>query len=507
MGSQIINPVSFRKNIAYVMQDDALMATATPRETLRFSARLRLDPSIPDAEIEKRVTDMLAQLGLNECADTYVGGQMIKGISGGQRKRTSVGVEVITEPTLLFLDEPTSGLDSYSACALVELLKKVGNKNTAVLCTIHQPSSEVFHMFDKVIFMKEGRIFYQGTVENMNQHFAKLGHACPSGHNPADHVMSLSQRLTHKECLEQNLYMEKPSSSVEVGNFAETVYEPPIMAGIGLQLRCLMYREWQSIIRNKGALIARFGITIFLNVLFGVIFWESGAGDSADSVAFQGHFGSLTMITISSMFGSAQPVMLNFPYERPMFMREYSTGTYGALTYFVTKTLLDAPLTFLTCVVQYAVAYPMLKLQGNFIYLVLSAFGLGIASASCGMALGCAVPDVKQVTEFAPVLFVPQLLFAGFFVATERIPLILRWAQWLCAIKYTMNLIITIEFAPDNETCLTSPGAAINCARCLLTNSVVESDYWKYILCLAALFLGFRIIAAMILIQKSKRFY
>ena len=175
------------------MQDDALMATATPRETLRFSARLRLDPSTTDAEIEKRVTDMLAQLGLNECADTFVGGQLIKGISGGQRKRTSVGVEVITDPTLLFLDEPTSGLDSYSACSLIELLKKVGNKNT-VLCTIHKPSSEVFHMFDKVIFMKEGRIFYQGTVENMSQHFAKLGYACTLGHNPADHVMSLSQR-------------------------------------------------------------------------------------------------------------------------------------------------------------------------------------------------------------------------------------------------------------------------------------------------------------------------
>lgn len=98
VSGQLIDPVSYRKNIAYVMQDDALMATATPREALQFSASMRLPSSITSSEIDELVADTLEQLGLTECADVMIGGELIKGISGGQRKRTSVGVELITDP-------------------------------------------------------------------------------------------------------------------------------------------------------------------------------------------------------------------------------------------------------------------------------------------------------------------------------------------------------------------------------------------------------------------------
>ena len=118
---QPVNPIKFRKNMAYVMQDDALDPTATPREALTFSAKLRLGKDA--AATEKAVEDTLADLGITECADTLIGGERIKGISGGERKRTSVGVEMVTEPRLLFLDEPTSGLDSYSAYNTVAQLK------------------------------------------------------------------------------------------------------------------------------------------------------------------------------------------------------------------------------------------------------------------------------------------------------------------------------------------------------------------------------------------------
>jgi ABC-type multidrug transport system ATPase subunit len=100
VGGQEIDPVAFRRNIAYVMQDDALLATATPREALRFSARLRLPASTTSEEIETIVDGLLGALGLLGCADVMIGGPLIKGISGGQRKRTSVGVEIITDPSV-----------------------------------------------------------------------------------------------------------------------------------------------------------------------------------------------------------------------------------------------------------------------------------------------------------------------------------------------------------------------------------------------------------------------
>jgi ABC-type multidrug transport system ATPase subunit len=160
-----INPVKFRQQIAYVMQDDALMPTATTREALEFSASLRLPADTSRERIKELADNTIKDLGLESCADVMIGGAMIKGISGGQRKRASVGVEIIANPALLFLDEPTSGLDSYSAGNLVKLLKTIAAKNAAVLCTIHQPSSEVFFEFDLCIFMKEGRIFYHGMFD------------------------------------------------------------------------------------------------------------------------------------------------------------------------------------------------------------------------------------------------------------------------------------------------------------------------------------------------------
>ena len=103
MGGKLINPVAFRKQIAYVMQDDALLATATPREAFRFSANMRLPSSLTEDQIERLVDTCLEDLGLTACADVMIGGALIKGISGGQRKRTSVGVELITNPTVSVL--------------------------------------------------------------------------------------------------------------------------------------------------------------------------------------------------------------------------------------------------------------------------------------------------------------------------------------------------------------------------------------------------------------------
>ena len=148
--------LSVRKQIAFVAQDDSLQVTSTPREAIRFSAKLRLPRSTTDKQLDKLTERMLEELGLKKCADTIVGGALVKGISGGERKRTSVGVELVVKPALIFLDEPTSGLDSFSAVQLCQVLKKVANAGASVLFTIHQPSSEIFNSFDHLILMNQG---------------------------------------------------------------------------------------------------------------------------------------------------------------------------------------------------------------------------------------------------------------------------------------------------------------------------------------------------------------
>uniref|UniRef100_A0A7S1UJ12 ABC-2 type transporter transmembrane domain-containing protein n=1 Tax=Phaeomonas parva TaxID=124430 RepID=A0A7S1UJ12_9STRA len=282
--------------------------------------------------------------------------------------------------------------------------------------------------------------------------------------------------------------------SVEEGG--ENLYSGK--ASMPAQIRWLLEREIRHVARDTGSLAARFGITIFLNLLFGLIF--QGAGDEDDSVAdnLNTHFGALTMVTISSMFGSAQPTAIEFPFQRPVFLREYSAGSYSSFAYFISKLAMELPLGLLQMLVSWVVVYWLIAFDGNFLYMLLASWMLSICSASVAVVLGCAVADVKTVSEFLAPIFVPQLLFAGFFIRTEQIPVWLRWAQYLCALKYTMNILVVIEFGDCEHE---------GCENLLESNDVDEDHVWIYVLVLLALFSFFRLFALWVLVGKAKTVY
>ena len=138
--------------IGYILQEDLLLATFTPRESFRFVADLRLIECNEEQKVEK-VEELIRILGLVECADTYIGNTLIRGISGGEKRRTSIGVELLTNPSIIFLDEPTTGLDSTTALNLMMFLNEVTKNGRTIVSTIHQPSSEIFNQFDELILM------------------------------------------------------------------------------------------------------------------------------------------------------------------------------------------------------------------------------------------------------------------------------------------------------------------------------------------------------------------
>ena len=140
-------------------------------------------------------------------------------------------------------------------------------------------------------------------------------------------------------------------------------------------------------------------------------------------------------------------------------------------------------------------------------YLLLASWGLGMSSCSVAVALGCTVSNVKSATELMPLLFVPQLLFAGFFIRTSDIPIFLRWAQYLCSLKYALNLAIIAEFNASNDNCQESSAAEKNCKTLLKSNDINSDQFYVYIIILFVLFAGFRILGATVLVHKAKRFY
>ena len=150
---------NFGKLSGYVMQDDILYQHFSPMEALTFAANMKLGHLTQD-ERDEKVKTLLHELGLEGCKDTVIGSIMQKTISGGERKRTAIGVELITDPSLILLDEPTSGLDSFKALTIVKLIKKLARQGKTVISTIHQPSSEAFLEFDRLLLMSDGYCVY-----------------------------------------------------------------------------------------------------------------------------------------------------------------------------------------------------------------------------------------------------------------------------------------------------------------------------------------------------------
>ncbi|KAG0611088.1 hypothetical protein M758_7G114400 [Ceratodon purpureus] len=181
-----------KKMSGYVMQDDLLNAHLTVEETLKYTTRLKLEPSLTEEEVYSRVNHIIKQMGLDHVRDTVIGSPDKRGISGGERKRVCVGMELLTHPELLFLDEPTSGLDSVTALSLCEQLEKLASTgHCTIVCTIHQPQAKIFNLFHFLIILKAGQVIYQGKASEVLRFFEESGFPCPEYTNPADHFLDV----------------------------------------------------------------------------------------------------------------------------------------------------------------------------------------------------------------------------------------------------------------------------------------------------------------------------
>ncbi|KAJ2658247.1 hypothetical protein IWW48_004103 [Coemansia sp. RSA 1200] len=186
------NPREFKRMLAYVEQEDLMYATLTVKETLTVSAQLRLpNEKYTDREKKNRVDEVMRQLRLSHIADTQIGGNNMRGVSGGERKRVSIGIELVTDPSILVLDEPSSGLDSSSAEMVVKLTKEMCHKrNLCTLMTIHQPSAEIVAQFDKLILLSQGKLVYMGEASRALYYFEQLGYPSTNP-NPANFYIDL----------------------------------------------------------------------------------------------------------------------------------------------------------------------------------------------------------------------------------------------------------------------------------------------------------------------------
>lgn len=285
-------------------------------------------------------------------------------------------------------------------------------------------------------------------------------------------------------------------------SFARADDEKP--PGFVDQTKLLFLREWRNLLRDVTALGARFGLTIFLSVLIGTIFLDVGETDSAVAANLQSHFGALIMVLLMSMFGTAQPALLSFPEERPVFLREYSTSHYTVGAYFYSRLTMEALLTGAQVFVMTVITYFMIAFQMEFWLFYVTVYSLAMASTALAVLLGASLESPKVAQEMLPILFVPQMLFAGFFVVPDLIPVWLRWARYLCTLTYALRIIMVGEF----ENC--DPSDEVANEKCndllVITDAIPDDTWWNWIV-LLCLFAFFRLLALMVLKQKATKFY
>jgi ATP-binding cassette subfamily G (WHITE) protein 2 len=323
-----INGKSYNKNLlktmsGYVMQDDLIHAMLTVQETLMYTAALRMPNTCLLAEREARCDECLKTMGIEYCRDVIVGDTRNKGISGGERKRLCVAMELITKPKLLFLDEPTSGLDSTTALSLMHTMKDLVERGECtVVCTIHQPQTKIFNIIDNLLLMKLGEIVYQGACAKAEQYFAEAGYPCPDKMNPADHMLDCVTMGNHDEKEAAHiLRLAVPLNmdfGIELNDFSARAVQPWIWQFLVLTHRNLMekVRRWDIIAMN-------IFITIIIAIFIGGGAWQN-IGNYADSVPKRNAIMFFTVIhqgVVSSLQGTYA-----FPMERAIMLRERQAG-------------------------------------------------------------------------------------------------------------------------------------------------------------------------------------
>eukprot|EP00954_Amorphochlora_amoebiformis_P029165 1392764-Amorphochlora_amoeboformis.AAC.1 len=373
---------------------------------------------------------------------------------------------------------------------------------------------------------------FGGSIPQMSTILNDVGLGCPPTYNIADHMLTVIKQKGEKGVLDVEkitLAWKKldaksdgpdgktePNSPSGSAEHHQPLIKYEIQSGFFAQMHHLQMRDIKNVWRDKSSLGFRVAATAFLNILFGVVFLDVGNDDVIAS-----RYGGLLLISINAMFATSQPQLTAFVIERASFLREYQVGTFGIAPYFLSKFFVDLVVTLFQTLLGCVCSVFAMGLKGNFFAIWMSVYLLAIVAESQTTLIGCVVPilrytvsftlggkthitqlliqhqvtNVKDAMELMPLAFVPQLLFAGFFVRIEQIPIWLRWVQWLCSLKYAVNLVLIVEFEGDDSTEVEN----------LLDDTNVERDLvWLYVGMLIVLMVVFRVVAAIALGYMAK---
>ncbi|GKV13883.1 hypothetical protein SLEP1_g24845 [Rubroshorea leprosula] len=440
---------------AYVTQDDNLIGTLTVRETISYSARLRLPDQMPWPDKRALVESTIIEMGLQDCANTVIGNWHLRGVSGGEKRRVSIALEILMRPRLLFLDEPTSGLDSASAFFVTQTLRGLSRDGRTVIASVHQPSSEVFELFDQLYLLSGGKTVYFGKASDAYEFFAQAGFPCPALRNPSDHFLRCInadfdkvkatlkgsmklrfeesddplERTTTAEAIRnlidfyqtsQQCYSAKEKVE-EISKVKGTVLETGgSQASFLMQSYTLTKRSFVNMSRDFGYYWLRLLIYIVVTVCIGTIYLNVGTSYSA--ILARGACASFVFGFVTFMSIGGFP---SFVEDMKVFQRERLNGHYGVAAFVIGNTISAMPFLIMITFISGTICYFMVNLHPgyqHYLFFVLCLYASVTVVESLMMAIASIVPNFLMGVIIGAGIQGIFMLVSGYFRLPNDIP-------------------------------------------------------------------------------------
>nr|APD26533.1 ATP-binding cassette transporter subfamily G-like 5 protein [Brachionus koreanus] len=515
----------------FVQQDDLFHGVLTVREHLTFVTMLKLGNEYSREERFQRIDEVIQEVNLVKSEDTIIGvGDKLKGLSGGEKRRLAYASEIVNNPSLLFCDEPTSGLDSSMAQSLVESMRRLANQGKTVICTIHQPSSQTFEMFDTLILLAEGRLAYLGSNSMAPDYFSGIGYPVPYLYNPADHY--IQTLAVSPQDRENSLYkVKKITDEFEKSQYYSKMYydiqlfesqpmndddddAPKYNSSFSSQFGWLLWRQMKMDLKNPLATKVVALQTIIVAFFLGLIFLRL----EENEIGVQNRTGALFILLMQCNFAFLFGVVNTFPIDLVLVYRESKNRIYSITPYYLVKQIAEFPKLIILPAIMVTIVYWMAGLNDNFgvfIQILLTLILCTQVAVSYGLFISAIAPNTESALAMVVPIMMPLLIFAGFFLNDVGVPDYFIWLKYISWFFYTNEIInVYLWRNVDSIPCTKSQNQSNVCAvngcfengqEFLDANGFKENMLPLNFIILILLFFVFRILAFIVLRVKIRR--
>ncbi|PPR89614.1 hypothetical protein GOBAR_AA31074 [Gossypium barbadense] len=469
LNDEVVESRVLKSISAYVMQHDLLFPMLTVEETLMFAAEFRLPRTMSKSKRRTRVQALIDQLGLRNATETVIGDEGHRGVSGGERRRVSIGVDIIHDPIILFLDEPTSGLDSTSAFMIVKALQRIAQSGSIVIMSIHQPSYRILDLLDRLIILSTGQTVYTGLPTNLSLYFSEFGYPIPEMENKTEFALDLIWELEGspegtKSLIEFNKkwqskepvrlcssLKEAISVSISKGKLVSTstAMVPRFANSFWKEILVLSNRSILNSRRMPELFVTRLVAVSVTGFILATMFWQ--LDNSPKGIQERLGFFAFTMSTTFYACTDTLPVLL---HERYIFMRETSYNSYKRSSYVISNALVALLGLIILSFAFTTITFWAIGLNGEFsgflyyFLIILASFWSG---SSLVTFLSGIIPHLMLGYPIVVAILACFLLFSGFFINRDRIPTYWIWFHYLSVIKYPYEAVLQNEFNNPTE--------------------------------------------------------